>query len=108
MPTSRGRTGLGVAPDTVDAATAVLAGAGAAELAATAITRAPTEVVRRPVPPPPPPPREYLYEGPPPRRRPYWPWLLALGLLVGAGVAGWLLWDQIQDQSEREPSVACR
>ncbi|MFN2467365.1 MAG: Stk1 family PASTA domain-containing Ser/Thr kinase [Gaiellaceae bacterium] len=90
--------GISVSPETTEAATAVLAGAGAAALAPTAITRASTDIVVRPAPPMPPAPREYYYEGPPPRRRPFWPWLLALGLVVAAGVAGWLLWDQIQDQ----------
>jgi len=99
--------GIAVAPETSDAATAVLAGAGAMDLAPTTITRAATEVVRRPAPvQPPPPPRDYLYEGPPPRRRPFWPWLLALGLVVAAGVAGWLLWDQIQDQLNANKPVA--
>jgi serine/threonine-protein kinase len=33
-----------------------------------------------------------------PRSRPIWPWLLALGLILSAAVAGWYVWTQIQDQ----------
>jgi serine/threonine-protein kinase len=89
--------GGAVARETSDAATAVLAGAGIS----TAIESAPTTVTRpRRVPPPTAPPLEtfYGYDEPPPRRRPFWPWLLAFGLLIAAGAAGYLLWGQIQDQ----------
>src|SRR5919198_108527 len=46
----------------------------------------------------PPPPVYYDYEEPPERRRPFWPWLLALGLVVLAGFAAWLAYDQIRKQ----------
>jgi eukaryotic-like serine/threonine-protein kinase len=80
--------GAGVTTETADAATAVLSGAELAE-ARTAI-----------VPPRRPPATTrpgYRYAEPPPRRRPFWPWLLALLLVVLAGVSGWYAFGQIQD-----------
>jgi serine/threonine-protein kinase len=77
--------GLGVTAETADAATMVLSGADAA----------PTSVI-----PPRRPPATtpgYRYAEPPPRRRAIWPWLLALFLVVLAGVAGWYAFGQIQD-----------
>ena len=89
--------GVAVSDETEAAATMVLAGAGIA---------APTTVLpgRPPVPPPvsaPPPyaPAEPYYDyDEPARRRPIWPWLLALALVVSAGAAGWYVWTQIQNQ----------
>jgi beta-lactam-binding protein with PASTA domain/predicted Ser/Thr protein kinase len=81
--------GAGVTTETADAATAVLSGAALADAAPTAI-----------VPPRRPPAATrpgYRYADPPPRRRPVWPWLLALLLVVLAGVAGWYAFGQIQD-----------
>jgi beta-lactam-binding protein with PASTA domain/predicted Ser/Thr protein kinase len=87
--------GLPVSTETAEAATAVLAGAGASDTAPTAITRASA--------PPRTTPRTsgYYYE-PPRRRRPFWPWLLALGLLVAAGFAGWFAYTAIEDQLQSE------
>jgi serine/threonine-protein kinase len=80
--------GAGVTTQTADAATAVLSG--------TELSAAPTSVI-----PPRRPPATtrpgYRYAEPPPRRRPFWPWLLALLLVVLAGVAGWYAFGQIQD-----------
>ena len=80
--------GVGVTAETADAATAVLSGAALAT-AATAIV------------PPRRPPAEarqsYRYADPPPRRRPIWPWLLALLLIVAAAVAGYYAFGKIQD-----------
>jgi eukaryotic-like serine/threonine-protein kinase len=80
--------GVGVTAETADAATAVLSG--------TALSSAPTEIV-----PPRRPPTQarpsYRYAEPPPRRRPIWPWLLALLLVVLAGVAGWYAFGKIQN-----------
>ena len=89
--------GLPVSTETAEAATAVLAGAGVTDTAATA-------VVRRPAPPRTyaPPPSEYCYEPPQRRRRPVWPWLLALLLLVAAGFAGWFAFQTIEDRLESE------
>ena len=90
--------GLAVSDETADAATAVLAGSG---IEATAIRTAPAGT-----PPPASPygPSSYYEYVPPVRRRPIWPWLLALVLLVGAGVGGWYAYDRIQDElAEAKP-----
>jgi serine/threonine-protein kinase len=96
--------GLPVSTETAEAATAVLAGAGVTDTAQTAIARAPAPA--RPHTPP--RPSGYYYE-PPRKRRPFWPWLLALLLLVAAGFAGWVAYGAIEDQLESElvavPSV---
>jgi serine/threonine-protein kinase len=89
--------GLPVSTETADAATAVLAGAGVTDTAQTAIARAPAPA--RPHTPP--RPSGYYYE-PPRKRRPFWPWLLALLLLVAAGFAGWVAYEAIEDQLESE------
>jgi eukaryotic-like serine/threonine-protein kinase len=89
--------GLPVSTETADAATAVLAGAGVTDAAATAVVRAPTRPRTYA-----PPPSEYYYEPPSTRRRPVWPWLLALLLLVAAGFAGWFAFQTIEDRLESE------
>ena len=100
--------GLAVSEETEDAATAVLSGAGATPAAApTLIARAPTRVAApRPPVAAPPRPAYYDYEPPPPGRRPFWPWLLALGLIVAAGLAGWWVYTQIQEQLDANRPVA--
>jgi serine/threonine-protein kinase len=89
--------GVGVTAETADAATAVLSG--------TALASAPTAIV-----PPRRPPAEarpsYRYADPPPRRRPFWPWLLALLLVITAGVAGWYAFSQIQDSLSSGSTVS--
>ena len=100
--------GLPVSSETTEAATAVLAGAGLVEAAPTTVARAPTVAAPpRPVPPyRPPPTGGYYYEEPPPRGRPYWPWLLVLVLLVGAGAAVWLAWGKIQEELDETKTIA--
>ncbi len=44
------------------------------------------------------PPVYYDYDDEPVRRRPVWPWLLALLFVALAGLAGWFAWTQVQDQ----------
>jgi serine/threonine-protein kinase len=85
--------GVSVSPETEEAATAIIA---RPITAATVVT---------PTPPPARPPIYYDYEEPPERRRPFWPWLLALGLLVLAGFAGWLAYNQIRDQLNASKQV---
>ena len=105
---ARAARGQAVAPETEEAATQVLRGAGAATMAS-----APTQVVRRtgtvapPVAPPPygPPTGFYEYDEPI-RRRSFWPWLLAAGLIAAAVVAGWYVYTKIQDQLNQNRPVA--
>jgi beta-lactam-binding protein with PASTA domain len=89
--------GAGVTAETADAATAVLSG--------TALSSAPTAIV----PPRRPPARartSYQYADPPPRRRPFWPWLLAILLIVLALVAGFYAFGKIQDSLDSSSGVA--
>jgi eukaryotic-like serine/threonine-protein kinase len=89
--------GAGVTAETADAATAVLSG--------TALSSAPTAIV----PPRRPPTRartSYQYAEAPPRRRPFWPWLLALLLIVLALVAGWYAFGKIQDSLDSSSGIA--
>jgi serine/threonine-protein kinase len=95
--------GGGVTSETAEAATAVLAGAGLADTAPTMISRRPVVAPRREEPYR---ERYYDYEEPRRRRRPIWPWLLAILLLVGAVVAGFYVWDQIQDELSASRPVA--
>jgi serine/threonine-protein kinase len=78
--------GLGVTAATADAATMVLSGADTAPTSIIPPRRPPSAT--RP---------SYQYAEPPPRRRAIWPWLVALLLVVLAGVAGWYAYGQIQD-----------
>jgi serine/threonine-protein kinase len=97
--------GVAVSRETVDAMTQVLSGVGAATTAATMVTRP-----RAVAPPPAPPiyraPGSYYDYEEPPRGRSIWPWLLALGLILGGGVGGWFLYERIQDQLESNRPVA--
>jgi beta-lactam-binding protein with PASTA domain len=89
--------GGGVSRRTQEAATAIIAAPPPSM--PTTITNA-TAVRERP----PPPPVYYDYDERPRRRRPIWPWLLALLLLAAAVVAGFLVYEQIQDQlAETKP-----
>ncbi len=92
--------GLPVGEETATAATAVLAGSGALAAAPTSVMTRPTQIAPgRPAPPGATPPAGYYgYEGPPRRRRPIWPWILAVLLLAAAGGAAWFAYTKIQDQ----------
>jgi serine/threonine-protein kinase len=92
--------GMPVDRQTEEAATAVLAGSGLIAAAPTSvITRADTAAPVRPVPPGGTPPAGYYgYEGPPRRRRPVWPWVLSVLLLIAAAAAAWFAYTKIQDQ----------
>jgi beta-lactam-binding protein with PASTA domain len=92
--------GVAVSPETEDAMTQVLSGAGTST-AATMVTRP------RAVTPPPyhPPSPYYGYEEPAPGRS-IWPWLLALALIVAGAAGGWLLYTKIQDQLANNKPVS--
>jgi eukaryotic-like serine/threonine-protein kinase len=103
---ARAAQGQAVSPETEQAATQVLRGAGA-----TTVANAPTEVTRRPVtvaPPAPPyaPPTGYYEYDEPIRPRSFWPWLVALVLVAAAIVAGWYVYTKIQDQLAQTKPVA--
>jgi serine/threonine-protein kinase len=84
--------------ETADAATVVLSGARTVD-AASAVT----QVTRRPrtgrgaYPP------DFDPRGP---RRSFWPWLIGLGALLALLVAGFLLWDTVQEQLDGSDTVA--
>jgi beta-lactam-binding protein with PASTA domain/tRNA A-37 threonylcarbamoyl transferase component Bud32 len=107
----RVEAGLPVAPETSEAATAILAGAGALtgvtealspDSASTRVISQQPYATRRPPPYTPPP----YYQEPPRRPRRVFPWLLVLALLTAAGVAGWYVFTQIQDQLNASKPVA--
>jgi eukaryotic-like serine/threonine-protein kinase len=95
---ARVERGLRVSQETADAATAVLSGAG---VEATTVSRAPVPTPRRY-----PAATYYEYEASSRRRRPLWPWLLALLVLVGAGFAAWYGYTKLQDQLNQTKPVA--
>jgi len=91
--------GSTISPETEEAATTVLAGAGIA---------APTMVQRPPVVP-----RSYgrdaayyEYDIPIRPKRSIWPWLVTIGLVLAAAVAGFYAYQQIQDQLNETKPVA--
>jgi serine/threonine-protein kinase len=78
------------------------------EESATQIMRAPTGPMsataatmivppRRGYAPPPPPPVYYDLEEPI-HRRPIWPWIAAFLFVIGAGIGGWFLYNQISNK----------
>jgi serine/threonine-protein kinase len=93
--------GEAVGRETADAATMVLAGAGAVAetTAATELRRSPTYGGAE---------RYRAYEAPPTRRRPIWPWLLVIGAVLGLAVGGYYLYDSVQRQLEESKPVAVR
>jgi serine/threonine-protein kinase len=81
-----------VAAETAEAATMVLSGERAIDATAA------TQIVRRTQGQP-------QYE-PPDRSRAIWPWLLGIGLLLGALFAAWLLYEPIKDRIQGSGEVA--
>jgi serine/threonine-protein kinase len=110
----RVEAGLPLAAETSEAATALLTGAalagdGSTEVlsgtAATTPGGPPPPTARRP-PPPPYGPGTGYYDEPPKKRRRWAPWLLVALLLAAAGIAGWYVFSQIQDQLAANEPVA--
>src|SRR5438093_1471108 len=98
--------GSGVSRETEEAATAILSGT------ALAAATAPTQVIPRTrraaatAAPGGRPPGGFYDYAEPMRRRPLWPWLLALLLVVGAGFAAFYVYTKIQDQLNSAKPVA--
>jgi eukaryotic-like serine/threonine-protein kinase len=106
----RVEAGLPLPPETSEAATALLAVPGATIGGTTQVL--PTDATHvappRPHAPRRPPPYQpgYMYAEPPPKRRRWAPWLLVALLLAAAGIAGWYVFTQIQDQLAASKPVA--
>jgi len=100
--------GLPVGEETASAATAVLSGSGLIAAAPTSVITRPDQTgVTRAAPPGSTPPAGYYgYEGPPRRRRPIWPWVMAVLLLAAAGAAAWFAYTKIQDQLNASKPVS--
>jgi eukaryotic-like serine/threonine-protein kinase len=106
----RVEAGLPLAPETAEAATALLTAptaaiGGTTEVLADDATQVAAPRVTTPAQPPayrPP----YMYDERPPKRRRWVPWLLVALLLAAAGVAGWYVYTQIQEQLEASQPVA--
>jgi eukaryotic-like serine/threonine-protein kinase len=106
----RVEAGLPLAPETTEAATAILTAptaaiGGTTEVLAEEATRVAAPRPATPAQPPayrPP----YMYDEPPPKRRRWVPWLLVALLLAAAGFAGWYVFTQIQEQLEASQPVA--
>jgi eukaryotic-like serine/threonine-protein kinase len=101
--------GLGVSRETEEAGTMVLRGAGA-DFAAAPTTIQPasaTVTAIRPAPPIPPPPggRYYDYDDSRRRRSGVWPWLLAVLLVAAAVIAGFYVYQQIQNELDQTKPV---
>jgi len=50
--------------------------------------------------------RYRAYDGPVARRRSWWPWLIVAGLLIAAGIGGWLVYDNLRQQLDTSKPVA--
>jgi serine/threonine-protein kinase len=105
----RVEAGLPLAPETSDAATALLVAQAAATGGTTQVLPGDaTQIAPPPVPPvrrPPPYEPGYRYDEPPPKRRRWVPWLLVALLLAAAAFAGWYVYTQIQDQLNSTATV---
>jgi eukaryotic-like serine/threonine-protein kinase len=100
--------GAGVARETQETATQIMRSPVAGPFAATAATNI--------IPPrrgggaaaPPVPPSVYYDLDEPIHRRPIWPWIAALLFVVGAGIGGWFLYQQISNKISSSTPLAVR
>jgi eukaryotic-like serine/threonine-protein kinase len=104
----RVEAGLPISRSTATAATAILGGAAVGE-STEMLSESPTRIAAPPTPPTQRPPPTYPPRSPydePPRKRKRWvPWLLVALLLAAAVLAGWWVYNQIQDQLEAAEPV---
>jgi serine/threonine-protein kinase len=91
--------GLAVSRETEESATQILSAPTTVMAAPTAVTALQTRPAQ------PPPPVFYDYDEPM-TRRPIWPWLLALVFVIGAGVGGFFLYNQINEKIGSNSGVA--
>ncbi len=101
----RVEAGLPVAPETVAAATMILAGEGVTQViqpgdGTQVLPPRPASPLRRPPYPP-----DYGYR-PPPKRRRVVAWFVALFFVLLAAAAGWYLYSRIQDELADSKPVA--
>ena len=97
--------GVAVSRQTEESATQIMSAPTTVMSATTAATQVAPPRRTAVAPPPPPPPVYYDYEEPL-TRRPLWPWLLAVLFAIGAGIGGWLLYNQISEQLSSSKPVA--
>jgi eukaryotic-like serine/threonine-protein kinase len=103
--------GVPVSPETTAAATALLTG-GPVTAATQVIDRdagtrvLPPQPLAAPPRRPPVYPPDYGYREPPRKRRRVVPWLLVALLLAAAGLAGWYVYSQIQQELDESRPVA--
>jgi eukaryotic-like serine/threonine-protein kinase len=100
--------GVAVSRETEESATQILS-AMTGPMAATAATMiAPPPRVVTPAQSPPPggPPQVYYDLDEPIHRRPIWPWIAALAFVLGAGIGGWFLYQQISKKISSNAPVA--
>ncbi|HEY2327638.1 MAG TPA: Stk1 family PASTA domain-containing Ser/Thr kinase [Gaiellaceae bacterium] len=95
--------GVAVSHETEEAMTQVLSGVGIST-AATMVQR-PRGTGMPPTPPAYRAPRPY-YDYEEPGGRSFWPWLLALGLIILGAVGGWFLYTKIQHQLNKNATIA--
>jgi serine/threonine-protein kinase len=100
--------GVSVSRETEESATQILS-AQTGPMAATAATMiAPPPRAIAPAQPPPagPPPQVYYDLDEPIHRRPIWPWIAAFAFVLGAGIGGWFLYQQISKKISSNAPVA--
>src|SRR5438132_7049356 len=97
--------GAGVSRETEEAATAILSGTALAAAAPTQVIPRTRRAAATAAPGGRPPGGYYDYAEPM-RRRPLWPWLLALLLVVAAGFAAFYVYTKIQDQLNNAKPVS--
>ncbi|HEX5450641.1 MAG TPA: Stk1 family PASTA domain-containing Ser/Thr kinase [Gaiellaceae bacterium] len=96
--------GVAVSHETEEAMTQVLSGVGLSS-ASTMVQRPRGAGGLPPTPPAYRPPTPY-YDYEEPSGKSFWPWLLALGLIILGAIGGWFLYTKIQHQLNKNATVA--
>ena len=99
--------GVSVSRETEESATQILS-AQTGPMAATAATMIapPPRAIAPAQRPPSAPPQVYYDLDEPIHRRPIWPWIAALAFVLGAGIGGWFLYQQISKKISSNAPVA--